>query len=267
MKECGFCDEEFEGEEALQIHWMKEHEDELNSHQKEKAKKAKREKEEREKIRQEHRKKRMYQGIGALVVIGIGALLGPQILSTVMPSGPTDINVQDEPMIGDENASVTVVEFGDFQCPACNQFEQSAYSQLKSEYIDTGQVKFYWKDYPLEQLHPWARNAAETMECVYRQEEEAFWKVKSNLFANQASLNQGNVQERIIGWASDEGVNESEVNACLNNGNPREEVNGDIREGQGNGVTGTPTIYVNGEKLDSFDYATVSQAIDEELEE
>jgi protein-disulfide isomerase len=265
MEECEFCGEEFEGEEALRVHWLEEHEDELNSHQKDNAKKAKRNKEEREKVRKEHRKKRMYQGVGALVLIGIGVLLGPQILSAVMPSGSTEISLEGEPMIGSQDANVTVVEFGDFQCPACNRFEQSSYNRLKSEYIDSGQVKFYWKDYPLEQIHPWARTGAETMECVYRQDETAFWEVKGQLFDEQSSLSTSNAQSRIIGWAEEEGVNGSEVRSCLQNSDVREEVNSDIREGQGNGVTGTPTIYVNGKKLNGFGYQTVQSAIEEEL--
>jgi protein-disulfide isomerase len=75
-----------------------------------------------------------------------------------------------------------------------------------------------------------------------------------------------NAQEQIISWAADEGVNESEVQSCMENGNPGNEVESDIREGRRNGVSGTPTIYVNGEQLPSFDYQTVRQAVESELE-
>jgi protein-disulfide isomerase len=261
MKECEFCDEEFEGEKDLHVHWMDEHEDELNSHQKDKAKKAKREREEREKVRKEQRKKYVFYGVGALVLLGVAGVLGAQL----MPSGGGgDISIEGEPMIGNESANVTVVEFGDFQCPACNRFEQGAFSRIKSEYIDSGEVKFYWKDFPLSG-HEWAQPAAESMECVYREDEEAFWNVKTELFNNQGSISLGNVEDKIVGWAEDEGVNSTEVRSCIDGGDSSGEVREDRQEGLGNGVTGTPSIYVNGDKVDSFDYNTVSQAIEEEL--
>jgi protein-disulfide isomerase len=262
MEECEFCEEEFEGEEDLHIHWMEEHEEELNSHQKDKAKKAKRDRNEREKIRKEQRKKYLYQGIGAAVFLGLAALIVPQLIPS---GGSTEITLENEPMIGDQNASVKVVEYGDFQCPACRNFEQTVYSQIKSEYIDTGQVKFYWKDFPLESVHPWASSASEVAECTYRQNETAFWNVKDSIFTNQPSLNTGNAQKEAIGYAVEAGVNESELRSCIQNDNPGSAVTEDIREGRSNGVSGTPTIFVNGERLGSFNYATVSQAIEDEL--
>ena len=262
MEECEFCDEEFEGKKDLHVHWMEEHEDELNSHQKDKAKKAKREREERKKIKKEQRKKYIYQGVGAAVLLAIAGVLGAQLIPSGGGSG--DISLEGEPMIGSENASVTVVEFGDFQCPACNQFEQGAFSQIKSEYIDSGDVKFYWKDFPLSG-HAWAQPASEAMECVYRQDEEAFWNVKSTLFNNQRSISLGNVEDKVVGWAEEEGVNATEVRSCIDSRDSSGEVRDDKQEGLGVGVTGTPSIYVNGEKLDGFGYATVSQAIEKEL--
>lgn len=264
MKECGFCDAEFESEEALHVHWIEEHEDELNSHQKDDAKKAKREKEEREKHVKQRRKTQMYQGVGLLVLIGIGVVLGPQIVDAVLPNNASNISVEGEPVLGSENASVTVVEYGDFQCPACNSFEQRTFSRLKTDYIDTGKAKFVWKDYPLTQIHEWAEPGAGAMECVYREDEEAFWNVKSTLFDQQGSLSLNNVESSIVEWAGQEGANTTEVKSCIENGDAIEEVRQDKREGQANGVTGTPTVFVNGKQVGSS-YSAVSQAIDSEL--
>jgi protein-disulfide isomerase len=262
-EECDFCGEELEEGQDLHIHWMEEHEEELNSHQKEKAKKAEREREERKQIKKEQRKKYLFQGLGAAVLLALAVLILPQII----PSGGADseLNLEGEPVIGDENASVTVVEYGDFECPACRDFKQSTYEQMKSDYIDTGQVKFVWKDYPLEQVHPWARTAAETAECTYRQNKSAFWEVNTQIFSNQGVLTLENAEEELIGYAIDAGVDEEELRSCIENENPGNEVTQDINEGRVNGVSGTPTIFVNGEKLDSFDYGTVSQAIEDEL--
>ena len=103
------------------------------------------------------------------------------------------------------------------------------------------------------------------MECVYREDEEAFWNVKSTLFDQQRSLNINNVESSIVEWAGQEGVNTSEVNSCIESGNAREEVRQDKREGQQNGVTGTPTVFVNGQQVGSS-YQAISNAIDQELE-
>jgi protein-disulfide isomerase len=267
MVECDFCDEDFDSEEELHVHWMEEHEDDLNSHQKDKAKKAKREREERKKIRKQQRKKYLYQGVGAAVVLLIAGVLGAQLIPSGGNTGAQEISVEGEPMLGDENASVTVVEFGDFECPACNRFEQGAFSRLKSEYIETGKVKFYWKDHPLDQIHPWARTGAQSMECVYREGgNEAFWNVKSKLFNNQGTLSMQNVEDEVVSWAEEEGVNGSNVRSCIQSGEANQEVTKDKQEGRTAGARGTPTIFVKGKKLSSFDYNTVSQAIDKELE-
>ena len=265
MEECEFCGEEFESDEALKIHWMERHEDEISSHQKDEAKKAKRNQEEREKQLKERRKTYMYQGVGIGVVLLIGVLLGPQIIDAVAPAQTQGVSISGEPVLGSENASVTVVEYGDFQCPACNSFEQETFSRLKTEYIDTGQANFVWKDYPLTQIHDWAEPSAAAMECVYREDEEAFWNVKSTLFDQQRSMNLNNVENNIVNWAAQEGVNETEVRSCIEDGGTVQEVRNDLREGQANGVTGTPTVFVNGKQVDSS-YTAISNAIDQELE-
>ncbi|QGA79961.1 DsbA family protein [Candidatus Nanohalobium constans] len=264
MVDCDFCDESFESEEELHVHWLEEHEDKLNSHQKDDAKKSKREVEEREKQVKQRRKTQMFQGIGIVVLLGIGAVLGPQIADAVLPNNASNITVEGEPVLGSENASVTVVEYGDFQCPACNSFEQRTFSKLKTNYIDTDKARFVWKDYSLTQIHEWAEPGAEAMECVYREDEEAFWNVKSTLFNQQETIGINNVESNIIDWAGQEGVNTTEVESCIEDGDAREEVRQDKTEGQANGVTGTPTVFVNGEQVDSS-YASISQAIDKEL--
>jgi protein-disulfide isomerase len=266
MTECDYCGEDFEDEESLHLHWLEEHEDEITSHEKDDAKKTRREKKEKQKEKKEKKKKYLYQGVGAAVIIGLAALIGPQIINSVTgPSTASNISIADQPMIGNESAEVTLVEFGDFQCPACSSFESGTYQKLKSEYIDTGKVNFVWKDFPLESLHPWARTGAETMECVYRENETAFWNVKSTLFEQQGTLNQGNVQSQIIEWAGNEGVNAEAVRSCAQSGGSSSAVTQDQREGRTNQVTSTPTILVNGEQVGNS-YQEIQAAIESELE-
>jgi len=267
MVECNFCDKEFDNKTDLHVHWGEKHEDELNSHQKDKVKKAERKKSEQKEQKNAKRKKMAGMGLagaGALVVI---VLLGSQLVN--MNSGPSnsaEISIEDEPMIGNPDANITIVEFGDFQCPACNKFERQTYPQIVDNYIESGQVNMVWKDYPLTEIgHDWARPAAMTMECVYREGgDEAFWDVKEQVFANQGLLNTGNVQSEIISYAAEENVSEEAVQSCLDNDNPGQEVDRDKSEGRSSGVSGTPTVFVNGQEINA-EYSSIRAAIEQQL--
>lgn len=154
------------------------------------------------------------------------------------------IETEGEPVLGDKDAEITMVVYEDYQCPYCKRFEENTVSQVESNYVDSGDVKVIWKDFPIPQLgHDWAVPAAETMECVYRQDNDAFWSLKDQIYANQDTLNSMSpdaVQDEILTWASED-VDRSEVEACLENGNPETEVNGDLREGQSfNAMVKTP---------------------------
>lgn len=179
-----------------------------------------------------------------------------------------DIPLEGEPMLGDEKAPVTMVIYEDFQCPFCQQFEQNAMPQIKSNYVDSGQVRVVWKDLPLPQIgHEWAEPAAAAMECVYREGgNEAFWNVKDQVFANQGTITLSNVESKIKDYASQEGVSSSAVQSCIDNDNPMDEVNGDSQEAQQIGANGTPTIIINGEKVvGAQPYSNFEQVIESKL--
>lgn len=179
----------------------------------------------------------------------------------------SQINMSGEPVLGESDAPVTMVIYEDFECPFCKRFEDNAFQQIKTNYVDTGQVKVIWKDRPLVQLHPWAEPAAAAMECVYREGgDDAFWTVKSKIFANQKDLSKSNVQSQIKNWASMEGVSESAVQSCIDNENPLEEVRRDSENGKNIGASGTPTVFVDGRKLvGAQPYSNFKSAIEDAL--
>lgn len=145
----------------------------------------------------------------------------------------SNLETEGEPVLGQEDAPVTMVVYEDFQCPFCQRFETGAMTQVNAEYVESGQVKVIWKDFPLPSLgHDWAEPSAETMECVYRQSNDAFWNVNELIFQNQDTISTDNVEDQIISWASDEGVSGDAVRSCMENGNPMEEVNADKQEGR-----------------------------------
>ena len=266
MVECNFCGDEFGDKIDLHIHWGEEHEDELNSHQEEKVKKAKREKEEQKEKKNAERKQMAgmaLAGVGALVVVG---LLATQLIGTNGSGASADLSLEGEPIKGNPDANVTIVEFGDFQCPYCAQFSDQTYPRIVDNYIETGQAKIVWKDYPLTEIgHDWAQPASEALECVYREGgDEAFWNIKPKVFGNQDSLSAGNVQSEIKSYAEEENVSSEAVQACLDTQNPGEEVSNDKAEGKSAGVTGTPTVFVNGEEVEAR-YSSIKAAIEQQL--
>lgn len=192
------------------------------------------------------------------------------------------IDTDDQPKLGSDDAPVKMVIYEDFQCPFCERFENGAMPQVVNNYVEPGDVQVIWKDFPLQRIHPWATSAAETMECVYRQDEEAFWSVKQKVFDNQKTLDKNNVEDRVISWASEEGVSTNAVRSCLENGNPQESVKADMQEatsfeaqvGGNSFVSGTPSvvIYAEGDErgqplVGAQPYQAVKQAIDSKREQ
>ena len=87
---------------------------------------------------------------------------------------------EDDHILGDSDAPITVVEFSDFQCPFCARFHTETFGLLKQNYIDTGKIRFVYKDYPLG-FHQFAQKASETAECAG--EQDKFWEMHEKLFA------------------------------------------------------------------------------------
>ncbi|WEL19089.1 thioredoxin domain-containing protein [Candidatus Nanohalococcus occultus] len=274
MKECDFCGDEFDSEEELHRHW-REHEDELNSHQKEKVKKAERKYEESKENKM--RKRKRYAGYGFAAVLGLAfiGVVGAQLMPLLNSSGSGDqvyeFDLEGEPYQGSEDANVTVVEFGDYRCPVCEQFHSRVYPRLEEEYINTGDVKFYFINFAfLDQNFPGdtSETAAVASECVYNQDEEQFWDFYDALYNNQGSENEDWATEDFMSELfnqSTSGLDHNQFQTCVANKQTLQEVRQDTRMGRSSGVTGTPSIYVNGDKLSSWGYNTVARAIEEEL--
>lgn len=90
------------------------------------------------------------------------------------------------PLLGNTNARITLIEFSDYQCPFCERFFTQTEGQIKKEYIDTGKVKFYYRDFPLSQIHPGAQKGAEAARCAGDQNK--YWEYHDSLFQNQTTI-------------------------------------------------------------------------------
>lgn len=176
------------------------------------------------------------------------------------------VSADDDAFLGKENAPIVVIEFSDFQCPFCRKMWRDTLPQLKKEYIDTGKVKFVYRDFPLD-FHPGAMPAAQGADCA--REEGQFWEMHDKIFGEQDKQGTGTIQfgiKEVKQWAAAIGLDTKKFNQCLDSGKYDGEVKDDLKDGQAAGVTGTPNTFVNGRKLNgALPYESFKSLIEEEL--
>jgi protein-disulfide isomerase len=187
------------------------------------------------------------------------------------PTGPVTMSVGDGPSLGNKDAPVTIVEFSDYQCPFCRKHFTSTFAALKTGYIDTGKVRYVFRDFPLESIHPYARKAAEAAHCAGDQGK--YWEMHDTMFANQGALK----TDHLRNFARTMKLDLEAFNVCLDSGKYAKKVEADVAAGSAAGVTGTPGFFIGRTKQDGTIMATVmkgaqpasafSQVIDRLLEE
>ncbi len=140
-------------------------------------------------------------------------------------------------MLGSKDAPITIVEYTDYQCPFCQRFHVTAFPELKKAYIDTGKVRFFSKDMPLD-FHPNAMRAALAARCAG--EQGKFWQLRDTMGANPNSLD----IEHIMNFASDLKLDTTVLRACVDSEKYKEPVQRDVLEAMKIGANGTPTFIV-----------------------
>ncbi len=147
----------------------------------------------------------------------------------------------DDPVRGDPKAKVTVVEFADYQCPFCGRFHTDVYTPLLKEYVDTGKVKFIFKN--LAFLGQESTEAANAALCA--KEQNKFWEYHDHLFTNQNGENQGAFSvENLKGFAATLGLQTEQFNLCLDAKKYQKQVDADQAEANKNGFNSTPSTVV-----------------------
>jgi|TARA_Y100000310_G_C20672897_1_gene811255 protein-disulfide isomerase len=177
--------------------------------------------------------------------------------SAPAPSAPAQVTVEvenDDHILGEENADISIIEFSDFQCPFCERAFSGAVTDLKnSDYFKDGDVNFVFKQFPLNSIHPQAQKAAEASECAGDQGK--FWEYHDTLFQNQNSLGISNLKQ----YAKDLGLDSSEFDSCLDDGDKASVVSDDLDQAKAAGGRGTPYFVVYNKK--TGDTAPVSGAV------
>ena len=153
------------------------------------------------------------------------------------PSGPVRASVADAPTLGRADAPVTIVEFSDYQCPFCQRFFATTLPTLKQDYIDTGKLRYVFRDFPLE-MHAQARKAAEAAHCAG--EQGKYWEMHDALFQHQSALAPAQLAEH----ARAVGVDGATFDACLSSGRHAARVDRGLADGAAAGVQGTPGFVI-----------------------
>ena len=138
-------------------------------------------------------------------------------------------------MMGDKNAPVTMVEYIDLQCSFCRQYDDQTFDQIRKNLIDTGKLRYYSRDFPLD-MHPFAMKAAVAAHCA--EEQGQFWRMRQVLVANAANLG----PDAFVGYARTVGLDTKAFAVCLDSGKYDEAIRKNMREGGSVGVQGTPSF-------------------------
>ena len=168
--------------------------------------------------------------------------------NTVVDTGPINIDIPAGiPVLGDNNAPVTIVEFADFQCPFCGEWHKTVLPELKSKYINSGKVRFVYMDYAF--LGEESFRASEAARCA--NDQNKFWEYHDKLYSNQKGENEGAFSDsNLKQFSKDLGLNEGEFNSCLDGKKHQPEVMKALETGNSYGVQSTPTIFINGYKFE-----------------
>ncbi|MFZ8908033.1 MAG: DsbA family protein [Nitrosopumilaceae archaeon] len=163
---------------------------------------------------------------------------------------PLRISLDDDPIRGDPDAPITIVEFSDFQCPFCARFHVQTLPSILEEYIAEGKVNLVYRDFPIQSIHPNALPAAVAAECA--DEQGKYWEYHDTLFEKQSSwarLDSNSAISTFSQYATDIGLEKEQFDSCLGSGKYLEEVQGDLRDGRDYEITGTPGFFIGNEKI------------------
>jgi protein-disulfide isomerase len=149
------------------------------------------------------------------------------------------VNIAGEPVKGNKDARLTLIEFSEYQCPFCSRHVLNTYPQLDKDYIQTGKVKYVFRDLPLESIHKNAFKAGEAAHCAEEQGGK-FWPMHDRLFANQQALEAAKLAEH----ATAIGLDAKKFQACLDGGKYAPEIRKDIADAERLGVSATPTTLI-----------------------
>jgi protein-disulfide isomerase len=172
------------------------------------------------------------------------------------------LDVKNAPATGNLNGPITVVEFADFECPVCRNLHEA----LRGLLPKYPQVRLVFKDFPLEQVHPWARTGALAGRCAYQQDPKAFWKMYDYLYDNQDLISAANAWDKVMDFAGQAGLDKDAFRACMTTPEAASAVDASIANGKLMDVSSTPTLFVNGRRIVGADPHQLEQLLQYEMQ-
>jgi protein-disulfide isomerase len=165
------------------------------------------------------------------------------------------IDVSGRPTRGAKSSKVVVVNFDDFECPFCSRMHQELFPDILKEYGD--QITFVYKDYPLVEIHPWATHAAVDANCLAAQNNDAYWDFADYIHANQREVsNEKTPAARLDALdrltmlqGQKHNVDTVKLQSCIK-AQDESAVKASMKQAESIGVEATPTLFINGEKID-----------------
>jgi protein-disulfide isomerase len=165
------------------------------------------------------------------------------------------IDTTGRPTRGNKDAKVVAVNYDDFQCPYCSRMHEELFPTIFKEYGD--RVLFIYKDYPLTEIHTWATHAAVNANCLVAQNNDAYWDFADYIHANQKDVNSEKgtearfaaLDKMAILQGQKHNLDLTKLQSCIK-AQKDDAVKTSMREADGLGVTATPTLFINGEKVD-----------------
>jgi protein-disulfide isomerase len=202
-----------------------------------------------------------------------GAVAGPSNNQQLNPPEEENelffVSADDDPVLGQANAPITIIEFSDYQCPFCAKAALQIEPQIRKDYIDTGKVKFVFRDFPLE-FHANAKIAAIAAECAAKQGK--YWEFHDALYAEQANWSQEQDPIPVFSQiATKLSLNVDQWKSCLNDIKISNEIDKDFSDGMESKVGGTPTFFIGNDKkgyvkiIGAQPYEVFKQAIESAL--
>ena len=171
-------------------------------------------------------------------------------LPTKQAAEPVKISADNDPIIGNPDAPITIIEFSDFQCPFCARFNAQTLPSILEEYIDQGKVKLVFRDFPIQSIHPNALPASVAAECA--NDQNKFKEMHDILFEKQSEWNKLETAETLSlfsQYASNFEIDQETFDSCLTSGKHIAEIKKDLEDGREYGVTGTPGFFVGNDQI------------------
>jgi protein-disulfide isomerase len=177
-----------------------------------------------------------------------------------------ELNAANGPVHGAKDAAITIVEFGDLECPACKAAQPNITKLMEEE----PKAKLIFQNYPLETIHKWAMSGAKYVDCLAHENNDAVWKFIATVYDHQAEINEQNVEQMLKGYVKDSGGNPDQVAACAVKPETEKQVRESMALGEKLDVSSTPTFFIDGRRIVGFSansvpYDAVKAMVDYDL--